>query len=45
MVRNCVTARAKNNCQIIVRFSLRDPKRDFRLTSGQAQSFKPLDVF
>jgi hypothetical protein len=34
MVRNRVRARIENNCQIVVRFSLGDPKRDFGLTPG-----------
>jgi len=45
MMRDCVMASAENNRQIIVRFSLRDPKRDFGLTVGEAQSFKLFDAF
>lgn len=45
MVRNGVTAHVENNCEISVRFPLRDPKRNFSLAPGEAQSFKPLDVF
>jgi hypothetical protein len=36
-------ASVENNCQIIVRFSRPDPKRDLRLTAGEVYSFKALE--
>ena len=39
-----MTTRPQNNCHLVVRFSLCDPKRDLRLTAGEAQSFEALNV-
>jgi len=44
MVRRGPFSEAEDDCQFVIRFSLRDPKRDLRLAAGEAQRFKALDV-